>query len=142
MTSEEEFQRYAVLMENYKEQLQMLDSQYQMVQSTIMDHTKAKITLENLEKEEKNVDLLLPIGGGAFIDAKATKPSHILLDVGANIVIEKTTKDAIVKIDERIQSLQKNLEQVTTLMTQLQNEAEAVGMKMEEMLASNRQATG
>ena len=142
MTSEEEFQRYAVLMENYKEQLQLLDSQYQMVQASILDHTKAKITLESIEKEDKNIDLLMPIGGGAFIDAKAAKTSHVLLDVGANIVIEKTTKDAIAKIDERITSLQKNLEQVTSLMTQLQNEAEAIGSKMEEILANNQNATG
>ena len=142
MNPEEEFQRYALLMENYKEQLQLLDNQYQMVQATILDHTKARITIENLEKEEKSADVLVPIGGGAFIDAKASKPSHVLIDIGANLIVEKKTDDAIKKIDERIQNLQRNMEQLASIMEKLQNEAETIGAKMEEILEKNKQQIG
>jgi prefoldin alpha subunit len=139
---EEEFQRYAVMIENYREQLQLLESQSSLVQATLLDYTKAKMTLEHLDKTKTNADVLLPLGGGAYIDAKTNQTNHVYMDVGAGIVIEKTTGAAVEKLDQRIQALQKNLEQIGTMMQQVQNEADAISAKMEQLLAQSQQKKG
>ena len=141
-TPEEEFQRYAMMIENYREQLQMLENQSSLVQATILDYTKAKMTLEHLDKIKTNTDVLLPLGGGAYVDAKTNKTSHVYVDIGAGIVIEKTTGAAMEKLDERIESLQKNLEQIASMMQQVEREAEALSAKAEQLLAQTKQQKG
>ena len=88
MTKEEELQKYMMLIEQYKEQLSSLDVQFSYLQNAIMDQTRAKTTLENLDKTTEGVDVMIPIGGGAFIDATAKKTSKALFDIGDGVVIK------------------------------------------------------
>ena len=130
------------MIENYREQLQLLESQSSLVQATILDYTKAKLTLEHLDKTKTNADVLLPVGGGAYLDAKTNQTANVYIDVGAGVVMEKTTGSAVEKLDQRIQALQKNLEQIGTMMQQVQNEADAISAKMEQLLAQSQQKKG
>ena len=75
MTKEDELQKYLTLIEYYKEQLKSLEYQFSLIQTTINDQTKAKITLEKLNGTKNDSELLLPIGGGAFINASLKNSS-------------------------------------------------------------------
>ena len=55
MTKEEELSQYMYQIEQHKEQLNQLDMQSQYLQSAIMDYSKAKIALEQLEKSAKEI---------------------------------------------------------------------------------------
>ena len=103
MTQDEELTKYLALIEQYKEQMNSLEMQSQYVQSAIMDYNKAKITLENLKKTEKDKEIILPIGGSTFLSANLKDPSNVLFDIGAGVVAEKKTEDAIVQIDKKIE---------------------------------------
>ena len=99
--TEEELNRLMVLAEQYKAQLDQLDTQMSYIQQAINEYNKSKITIDNISEKEKNSDVILPIGGGSYIDAKAKNPKKILFDVGAGYIIEKDADDAIKKIDSR-----------------------------------------
>lgn len=135
MTKEEELTKYMALIENYKEQLTALDTQYSYVQAAIADYSKAKITLEQLSKADDGTEILLPIGGNTFINATAKKTSKILFDIGASIVTEKTTDDAIKKIDKRIGNLQKTQEKLSAMAQQLQTEAAEASNKAQSLMS-------
>ena len=75
MTKEDELQKYLTLIEYYKEQLKSLEYQFSLIQTTINDQTKAKITLEKLNGTKNDSELLLPIGGAAFINASLKNSS-------------------------------------------------------------------
>jgi prefoldin alpha subunit len=137
MTQDEELTKYLALIEQYKEQMNNLDMQSQYVQSAIMDYNKAKITLENLKKKEKDKEILLPIGGSTFLSANLKDPSSVLFDIGAGIVAEKKTDDAIVQIDKRIEELQKTQEQISSVMQNLQNTSAEVTAKAQKLLAES-----
>ena len=93
MTKDEELAKHMALIEQYKEQLSQLETQYSYVQSAINEYTKARMTVEQLSKAEDGSDILLPIGGSTFIDATAKKTSNVLFDVGTGIVLEKPADD-------------------------------------------------
>ena len=135
MTKEEELQKYMALIEQYKEQLNSLDAQFSYLQNAIMDQTKAKMTLEHLRNANKGVDVLLPIGGGAFINANAKKTSKVLFDVGDGIVIEKTSDDVIEKMDNRISNLQQTEEKISNITQKLQTEAAEVTDKAQRLMS-------
>ena len=138
MTKEEELQKYMTLIEYYKEQLKTLEFQFSLIQNTINDQNKAKITLEKINGAKNDSELLLPIGGGAFLNASLKNSSKVLYDVGDGIVIEKTIEDAIEKLDLRIKELQQTEEKISTMAQQIQNEANNVQNKAEIILSKNK----
>jgi prefoldin alpha subunit len=134
MSRDEELSKYAVLIENYKEQLNYLDMQYSYLQTAITDCNKAKITLDQMNKTENNTDILIPIGGGVFVNANMKNSSKVIFDIGAGLATEKASEDAIKKIDSRIENLQKTQEKLITMMQQLQAEATEVSNKAQQLL--------
>ena len=137
MTKDEELARYLSLIEQYKEQINSLDMQSQYIQSAVLDYNKAKITLENLKKTDKDKDILLPIGGSTFINATLKNPSNVLFDIGAGVITEKKTDDAIKKIDKKIEELQSTQEKISAVMQNLQNNSAEVSAKAQKLLSES-----
>jgi prefoldin alpha subunit len=135
MTQDEELTNYMYQIEQYKEQLNQLDMQSQYLQAALMDYNKAKLTLENLKKTDKDVEMLLPIGGGTFIDASAKNTSKVLVDIGSGLVSEKTYDDAIKKIEERVKNLEKTQEKLNEMIGQIQEEASQVSAKAQKIMS-------
>ena len=133
MTQDEELSRLMMIIEQYKEQLNQIEMQISYLQQAINEYNKAKITVENLEKNEKNSDILMPIGGGTYIDAKAKNTKKILFDIGAGYVVEKKSQDAVEKIEERTQELEKNIKRLQDIKTKTQNEANEVYQKAQTL---------
>lgn len=133
MTQDEEFQRYAALVDQYESQLASIENQYNYLQAAIMDYQKAKFTIEKLAETKSGKELLIPIGGGIFTFAASKKPSKVLADVGAGVVIEKNPKDAISIIDKRIMGLQANQESLTEMSKQIQKQIQTISEKAHEI---------
>ena len=138
MTKEDELQKYMTLIEYYKEQLKTLEYQFSLIQATVADQAKAMITLEKLNGVKNDSELLLPIGGGAFINATLKNSSKILYDVGEGIVIEKTIEDTIKNIEIRINELHQTEEKISTMAQQIQNESSDAQNKAEMILSQNK----
>ena len=138
MNPEEEFQRYAQLIEYYKSQLASLENQFSYLQATIVDFSQAKITIEKIKETTNGSEILIPIGGGTFSFATLKDHERILTDIGAGIIIEKTPEEAINIIEKRIEDLQKNQDALSSLSQKLNNEMEEVSMKAQQLLSNNR----
>jgi prefoldin alpha subunit len=138
MNKDEELNRYMVQIEQYKEQMGQLEMQFQYIHATLADYNKAKMTLENLSNADVGSEVLVPIGGGAFIGATAKNTSKVLMDIGGNIVTEKTPEDAIKKIDERLENLEKTQEKMNEMMQNLQNEAAEVSAKAQKLVSEQQ----
>ncbi len=51
-------------------------------------------------------DVLVPIGGGVFIEVSAKPPDKLLVSIGADVMIEKTKDGAVSFLEERIKELE------------------------------------
>ena len=138
MTNDEELTRYLTLIEQYKEQMSSLETQSSYIQAAVADYNKAKITIANLSKTSKGEEVLLPIGGSTFIKAATIDSSQVLFDVGAGIVTEKSSEDAIKNIDKRLGDLQKTQERLVEMMQNLQNEAAEISQKAQKLISEGK----
>lgn len=138
MTQEEEFQRYATLVEYYKEQLQSLEQQFSYLQAAVMDYNKAKITIEKIGESDEGTELLIPMGGGTFSFAKAKNTKKILTEIGAGIVVEKKPEDALKILDKRIEELEKNQETISNMSQNIQQQLQEVSTKAQRLLAERK----
>ncbi|KYK21205.1 hypothetical protein AYK24_09475 [Thermoplasmatales archaeon SG8-52-4] len=134
MTNDEELTKYMTLIEQYKDQMSQLELQSQYINAAIGDYAKAKMTVEKLNNLESGNELLLPIGGSTFINAKANDTSKVLIDIGGGIVIEKKSEDAIKKIDKRIEDLQKTHEKLIQMIQNIQAETSEIYSKAQKLM--------
>ena len=138
MKKDEELAKYMTLIEQYKEQLSSLETQSSYLQAAVADYNKAKITIEQLSKTGKGEEILLPIGGSTFIKAITDDSSKVLFDIGAGVVTEKKSEDAIIKINKRIEDLQKTQEKLIEIMQNVQNEAAEISAKAQELISEEK----
>jgi prefoldin alpha subunit len=134
MTKEEEITRNLTLIEYYKQQLESIDVQLQYLQDALGDFQRAKMTVEQVHNADENSEILIPIGGGTFVNGSLKNTSNVLIGVGAGLVVEKTIDEAIAKLDERMKKLQENQEKIVSLGQKLQAEAVELSQKTQKMM--------
>ena len=81
-------------MKEYGQQAEIFVGQLEMLENGRMEALAAIETLEAMLSADDGV-VLLQIGGGASVRAKVLEPDKILLSIGAEVVIEKSNKDAV-----------------------------------------------
>jgi prefoldin alpha subunit len=138
MTKEEEITRNLTMIEYYKQQLESIDLQVQYLQSTLADYQRAKMTVENLHTFDENTDLLIPIGGGTFVNGSLKNSSNVLIGIGACLVVEKPVDQAVVKLDERIKRISENIEKMLALGQKIQSDAEELSEKTQHMMQESQ----
>ena len=134
MTQEEDITRNLTLIEYYKQQLESLDVQLQMLQSALAEYQRARLTVDQLQTNTGKTDILIPAGGGMFLNGSLAATSTMLVSIGAGYVMEKAPQDAIAKIDDHMKRIQENQERLYQLATRLQSEAEELSQKTQQMM--------
>jgi len=106
-SEEETFRRLVVELRILEGTAEALQSRINLVNAALTELRVANMTLEGLEKEEKEMPLVVPIGGDSYIEATLRSTDKIIVGVGAGVAIEKTVKEAKENIGNRISDLEK-----------------------------------
>jgi prefoldin alpha subunit len=75
--------------------------------------------------------VLLQIGGGASVRAKVLEPDKILLSIGAEVVIEKSNKDAVEFLKERIIEMEASQKKVAETLDRLRSQMNEINRRLE-----------
>lgn len=137
--SEEELRRLSVEMRFLEQTAEAIQSRINAVNAVMTDLTYASMTLEGLEKEKENAELLVPIGGNSYIKAKLESPDKIIVGMGAGISVEKTLQESKEIIKKRLENLENTR---ASYQQQLAQVAEKIGKdreKFESLTAEARE---
>lgn len=104
---EEDLRRLSVEIRILEQTAENLNTRINMINTMIADLTYANMTLEGLEKQKENAELLVPIGGGSYIKTKLETPDKVTVGIGAGVSVEKTLQEAKDIIDKRLEELGK-----------------------------------
>lgn len=118
-----------------------LQQRISMLTAAITDLTYANMTLENVEKEKENTELLVPIGGGSYLKAKLATPDKVVVGIGAGISVEKTLQEAKAMVKERLEELEKTLNSVQQQFAQVAERINADRNRAEALVAKIREGT-
>ena len=108
-SKEEELSRLSVEIRLLEQTAETLQQRIGMINAAITDLTYANMTLEDMEKEENDAELLVPIGGSSYIKAKLASNDKVVLGLGAGVSVEKTLPEAKVIVKERLDELEKTM---------------------------------
>jgi prefoldin alpha subunit len=135
---EEELRKLSVEMRYLEQTAETLQQRVGMVNAALTDLTYANMTMEGIETEKENAELLVPTGGGSYVKARLVNPDKIIISVGAGISVERPLPEARVILKERMEELQKTRNSVQQQFTQI---AERIAMgrtRMDSLVATLR----
>jgi prefoldin alpha subunit len=107
--AEEELRKLSVEMRYLEQTADTLQQRISMVNAALTDLTYASMTLEGIEKEKENTELLVPIGGNTYVKAKIADTNKIIVGVGAGVSVEKNLTEAKAVLKERLEELERTM---------------------------------
>ncbi len=139
-TNEETLRRLVVELRLLEGTANTLQSRLNFVNAILTELNYAKMTLEGLEKEKKNVPLFVPIGGGSYIRAKLESAEKVIVGMGAGVSVEKSLSEAKETVGNRIAQLGKTRGTLQQQLTQVAQKMEEDQARFQDLSENLREA--
>ena len=112
-----------------EEYLEALQQQQQELHNTIRG-------VKGLSKISPDTEVLAPLSNGIFVKTKLQENSALIVNVGANITVEKSLPEVIALLEQQAQELQEKVPLTQAvlqeLQTQVQQQYEELQQKIKE----------
>lgn len=136
---EEELRKLSVQLRLLEQTAETLQSRIGMLNAAKTDLTYADLTLNGVEKEKENSELLVPIGGSSYIKVKLANPDKVIVGLGAGVSVEKTLPEAKSLLKERLGALEKSLQAARQQFNQVAERIRTDRNRLESLLVAARQ---
>jgi prefoldin alpha subunit len=107
LSQEDQFRRLAYELQLMQGTAETLQQRLAVLQNAIADLTVAKESITGLKEVKEGAPILVPTGGGTFVNANLGDLSNILVNIGANVSIEMDLDQAQEDIAGRLDEIQK-----------------------------------
>ena len=119
---------------NKDTELKMLDTQARMVAEQLdrLDTSMAEVeylkdSLDELSKLKKDSEILAPMSSGIFVKAKLQDTKTLLVNIGKDIVVEKTVEETKELLEERSKEMTDVREKLMQQMQELEEKLVKLG---------------
>lgn len=123
-SQEDQLRRLAYELQLMQGTAETLQQRLAVLQNAITDLTVAKESIAGLKEVEEGAPILVPTGGGTFINANLGDLSKILINIGADVSIDMSLDEAQDDIAGRLDEVQKASQavqqQLGEILTQMQ----------------------
>ena len=136
---EEELRRLSVEMRYLEQTAETLQQRMSMINAALTDLTYANATLDGLETEKENTEMLVPIGGSSYMKVKLASPDKVIVGLGAGISVEKTLVDAKMTLKGRLEDLEKTMNSAQQQFSQVAERINSGRSRLESLLATVRE---
>jgi prefoldin alpha subunit len=106
-SQQEQFRKVAYELQMMQGSAETLQQRLGVLQNAAADLGVAKKSIGSLKEVEEGAPILVPTGGGTFVNARLGDLSNILVNVGANVSIEMGLDEADQDISTRLGELEK-----------------------------------
>ena len=140
MNDDELRQAYAV-MESYKERVEALSRQVQMLRVSLDEVTLASNSLKAFHEAKEGDEMMVPVGAQCLVTVKVTSKKNVIVGIGSNLSVEKTTEDAIQYMDGNIAEISEALKSSANALGEAQQALTSLSQAVQQEYAA-RQQTG
>ena len=123
-SQEEHFRKLAYELQMMQGSAETMQQRLGVLQNAAADLSVAKTSIGSLKEVEEGDPILVPTGGGTFVNARLGDLSNILVNIGADVSIE-------MGLDEADQDLSSRLEEVEKASQSVQEQLQQILSQME-----------
>jgi len=135
---EKQLRRFVTEMRMMEGSVDVLNQRLQLLTSSMSELRLAQGSLRDLKGVESGNPLLVPVGGGVFMDAQLGDISKVVVGIGADVSVEMDYEKAVEGIGERLQEMeqaqgavQQQLGQILAQLESHQGMAERLSMEIQ-----------
>jgi prefoldin alpha subunit len=136
---EEELRKLSIEMRYLEQTADTLQQRIGMMNAAITDLTYASMTLEGIEQEKENAEMLVPIGGSSYVKVQLKDSDKVIVGIGAGVSMEKTVTEAKAVFKERLEELQKTMGSAQQQFAQVADRINSGRNRLETLLTSVRE---
>ena len=135
---EKQLRRLVTEMRMMEGSVDALNQRLQFLTVSISELRLAQNSLRDLKGIESGNPILVPVGGGVFMDAQLGDISKVVVGIGAGVSVERDYEKAVEEIGERLQEMeqaqgavQQQLGQILAQLESHQGMAERLSMEIQ-----------
>jgi len=121
--------------------VQVLEQRLQLLNASVAELRLAQGSLGELKSVELNKPLLVPVGGGVFMNAQLGDMSKVIVGIGADVSVDMSYDKAVEDIGGRLQETEKAQASVQEQLGQIYAQLETHQGMAERLSAEIQNAT-
>ncbi|MFZ0005408.1 MAG: prefoldin subunit alpha [Methanoregula sp.] len=118
-------------LKEYGQQAEVFAGQLELMENGRMEALAAIEALNALVASDDGT-VLLQIGGGASLRAKVLNPEKVLLNIGSEVIVEKTNPDAVEYLKDRITEMEASQKKVAEALEKLRAQMNEIAKRLEQ----------
>ena len=139
--NEEEVRQLSMQLRYFEQTAESLQQRLGMLNAALTDLSYANMTLESVETEKENAEMLVPIGGSSYMRVKLADPNKVVVGMGSGVSVEKNLPEAKAIVKERLEELERTRQQAQQQLSQIVDRINQDRTRMENLLSGIRTGT-
>ncbi len=121
-------QRY---LQEFGQQVEIYSQQLQLIDEGRMEAIAAIETLKSVGASAEEEVVLLQLGGGASVRAKIVESQKVLLNIGSDVVVERSNPEAIEYLQDRITEMEASGKKVAETIDRIRTQMNEIARRIE-----------
>lgn len=134
---EDQFRRIVYELQLMDGSVQLLQERMQILSAALADLRLAQQSLSDLKNVSVQTPILIPVGGGTFVNAELGEMKKVIVGVGADVSVEMELDKAISDVSSRLEEVEKAQaaveQQLTQIVAQMQSHQEVANRLSAEL---------
>lgn len=135
-----ELRQAIAAMESYKERVEALSRQVQVLRVSLEEVTMSADALKAFKNAKEGDDIMVPVGASSFITVKVTSNRNVVVGIGSNISVEKDIDDAISYMDANNAEIAEALKKSAETLNEAQQALTTISNAVQQEYVNRQQA--
>jgi len=125
-----ELQALQFYLNEYGQQAEIFTRQLELIEQRRIEALAAIESIRSLNAEKEPV-VLVPLGGGTTVRARVENPGKVLVNIGADTILQRTQEEAVTFLSDRITEMEAMEKKVAGTLEQLRGQINEIARKIE-----------
>jgi prefoldin alpha subunit len=134
--TEQQVQEDLMRLEAYRNQLNALIQQYQILSSSRTEHARARESLEGVDRSDPLAEMLIPLGGETFVRGSIARDEPVLIGIGSGIVVEMNRAQVTELLAQRSIRIEQAVREIEGQMAGLDERIQLLSRRLDEIARS------
>ncbi len=137
--TEQQVQEDLIRLDAYRDQLNALLQQHQILEASRADHLRARESLEGIDRAPPTAELLLPLGGEAFVRGGVDRTAPVLIGIGSGVVAEMERPKVVELLAQRLVRIEEATREIEGQMNSLNERIQQLSRRLDSIARATTQ---
>ena len=137
-----ELRQALAVMETYKERVEALSRQVQVLRVSLDEVNLAAESLRAFKDAKEGDEILVPVGASTFIPVQVTGNRKVIVGIGSNISVEKDVAESVDYMNANGTEINEALKKSVDALNEAQNALTTVSTTVQQEYANRQAAAG